>query len=70
MSTTPVNNASLGQNASYSIDPAGIMTIKIDLNKRLGRSASGKSTIVSTTSGNKTIEGSDGVVIGLNAYVK
>lgn len=43
--------------------------LEIDLNKRLGPSASGKTTIVATTSGNQPIPGTD-VVIGLNAYVK
>lgn len=43
--------------------------LEIDLSKRLGPSASGKTVIVATTSGNKQIEGSD-VILGLNAYVK
>lgn len=61
---------SMGKNATYEIDEKGIMTVKVDLNIRLGDSASGKTVIVATTSGNKEIEGSGGVVIGLNAYVK
>ena len=44
------------------------LTITIDLSKRLGRSSSGKSTIVATTGGNKPIPGHDDVKIGLNAY--
>jgi hypothetical protein len=43
--------------------------ITIDLKKRLGPSASGKTVIVATTSGNQKIDGTD-VTIGINAYVK
>lgn len=47
----------------------GKAIITIDLKKRLGPSASRKSVIVATTSGNQPIPGTD-VVLGLNAYVK
>ena len=43
--------------------------ITIDLAERHGRSASGKTEIVATTSGNQRIEGTS-VVLGLNAYLK
>ena len=43
--------------------------ITIDLSKRLGHSASGKSIIVASTGGNQPIPGTD-VVLGLNAYVR
>lgn len=66
----PQSAGSLGQNIDYSIDPSGMLTIRIDLSERHGVSSSGKSVIVATTSGNKAIDGSGGVVIGLNAYVK
>lgn len=46
------------------------LIIKIDLSKRLGKSSSGKSTIIATTAGNKAIEGKDGLFIGLNCYTK
>ena len=46
-----------------------ILHLEIDISKRLGPSASGKTTIVATTSGNQPIPGTD-VVIVLNAYVK
>jgi hypothetical protein len=40
--------------------------ITIDLSKNFGRSASGETTIVATTSGNHKIDGTE-VVLGLNA---
>ena len=46
------------------------LCLEIDLSKRLGPSASGKTVIVATTSGNQPIPGTDGVVLGLNAYIK
>lgn len=45
------------------------LTITIDLSKRGGVSASGKTIRVASTLGNKPIEGTE-VVLGLNAYVK
>ena len=49
-----------------------ILTMKIDLSKRLRPSSTGKSTVVATTSGNKTVTLPDGatVYIGVNAYAK
>jgi len=44
-----------------------VLTIKVDLSKRLGRSRSGKTTIVATTGGNVTIPGTE-VKLGLNLY--
>ena len=46
-----------------------ILHLEIDLSKRIGPSASGKTIIVATTSGNKEIPGSS-VILGLNAYTK
>ena len=46
-----------------------ILTLRIDLSQTHGTSASGKSTIVATTSGNKSVSGSP-VTIGINAYIK
>ena len=45
------------------------VTLSIDLAKSSGASASGKTTTVATTSGNKSI-GTTGVSLGLNAYCK
>ena len=59
----------LGQNIEATVTDDGILTLRIDLRKRGGRSASGKSITVATTSGNRTIPGSE-VVIGVNAYIK
>lgn len=43
------------------------LTIKIDLTQDFGFSASGKTIIVGSTAGNKTVT-PDGVVLGLNCY--
>lgn len=45
-----------------------IMTITVDLSKKLGLSKSGKTELVAKTGGNVAIEG--GVVVGLNVYRK
>ncbi len=63
-------SGTIGKNASYVLDSSGIMTITIDLNQEQGPSASGKTTIIATSSGNKAIDGSNGAVIGLNVYRK
>ena len=46
-----------------------IITIK-DHTKEFGLSKSGKSKTVATTGGNAQVDGTDGLVIGLNAYRK
>lgn len=46
------------------------LTIEVDLSQRNGKSASGKTTIIATTSGNQPVPGGDGAIIGLNIYVK
>ena len=43
--------------------------VEIDLDQRLGTSASGKSVTVASTVGNKEIPGTNGIVLGLNCYV-
>lgn len=62
------NVLDLGQNIEAVVD-GDTLTLRIKLSERLGPSASGKTTIVATTSGNKPI-GDTGVIIGLNAYIK
>jgi hypothetical protein len=47
----------------------GKAVITIDLSKRYGASASGKTIAVASTRGNQTIDGTN-VILGLNAYVK
>lgn len=44
------------------------LTIVIDLDKSDGLSGSGKSEIIASSRGNQTIEGTDGLKIGLNVY--
>jgi len=47
-----------------------ILTITVDLNKKHGKSGSGKSTIIASTQGNQLVEGTKGVKFGLNVYTK
>lgn len=60
----------IGKNSSYVIDDKGIMTIKVDLNLNLGKSASGKTDLIATSEGNQKIDGGNGAIIGLNCYRK
>ncbi len=46
-----------------------ILTIKVDLSKEFGPSASGKTIIIASTEGNTTLPDRDEVV-GLNVYRK
>lgn len=59
-----------GRNASYTIDDKGILTIRVDLNLNLGKSASGKTDIIATSEGNHKLEGGNGAILGLNLYRK
>ena len=58
---------------SYNVDN-GILTIKIDTNKELGPSASGKTTLIASSGGNASIDvgneeiGERLVKLGLNVY--
>lgn len=47
-----------------------ILTIKVDLSQRFGKSSSGKSTIVASTEGNQAIPDNEEIKIGLNVYTK
>lgn len=47
-----------------------ILTITVDLSQSQGDSKTGKTEIIATTSGNVTIDGAGGVVMGLNIYKK
>jgi hypothetical protein len=47
-----------------------ILTIKVDLTKEFGPSASGKTIIIASTEGNISIPDKDDVKIGLNIYKK
>jgi hypothetical protein len=46
-----------------------VITIK-DFNKESGLSGSGKSKTVASTKGNVQVDGTNGLIIGLNAYRK
>ena len=47
-----------------------ILTIKVDLTKDFGPSASGKTIIIASSEGNQSIPGKEAVKIGLNVYKK
>lgn len=47
-----------------------LLTIKVDLSQRFGKSSSGKSTIVASTEGNQAVPGFEEIKIGLNVYTK
>ena len=58
----------LGRNVRVTIE-GDEAVIRVKLSERLGLSASGKTTIVASTEGNKPL-GDTGVILGLNAYVR
>ena len=47
-----------------------ILTIRVDLSQRFGKSSSGKSTIVASTEGNQAVPGHEEIKIGLTVYTK
>ena len=47
-----------------------ILTIKVDLSKEFGPSASGKTIIIASTEGNISIPEKEDIKIGLNVYKK
>lgn len=47
-----------------------ILTIKVDLSKNFGPSASGKTIIIASSEGNQSIPGKEEAKIGLNIYKK
>jgi len=57
------------KNVEMSID-GNILTIKVDLSKDFGPSASGKTIIIASSEGNQSIPGKETVKIGLNVYKK
>lgn len=46
------------------------LVITVDLDKRFGESASGKSVIIGTTGGNVMLPELEGVMVGVNVYEK
>jgi hypothetical protein len=58
-------------NVEYKVDAQGILTIRVDLRARNGRSSSGKTIIVASTNGNARLPAPhDGIAFGLNVYTK
>ncbi len=57
------------KNVEMKVD-GDILTIKVDLTKEFGPSASGKTIIIASTEGNISIPENDEVKIGLNIYKK
>ena len=65
----------VGKGVEYEIDESGMLTIKIDTTSNFGPSASGKSSIIASSSGNQQInigneEDGDFAFLGLNLYRK
>jgi hypothetical protein len=57
----------MAKNVSMSVS-GNELTIKVDLSKDFGSSASQKTIIIASTEGNITVEGTKDVKIGLNIY--
>ena len=57
------------KNVEMSLE-GNILTIKVDLSKEFGPSASGKTIIIASTEGNVPIPGREDVKVGLNVYHK
>ncbi|CAG0965665.1 hypothetical protein METP2_01074 [Methanosarcinales archaeon] len=57
------------KNVEMSIE-GNILTIKVDLTKDFGPSASGKTIIIASSEGNQSIPGRETMKIGLNVYKK
>jgi hypothetical protein len=47
-----------------------VLTITVKLSERHGKSASGKTTVIASTLGNKPVPGYENIVLGVNAYTK
>ena len=61
----------MGKGIKYGIDTDGTLTIVIDTNVEFGKSASGKSTIIASSSGNQQVQTPNGqAFLGLNLYRK
>ncbi len=57
------------KNVEMSMD-GNILTIKVDMTKDFGPSASGKTIIIASSEGNQSFPGKEAVKIGLNVYKK
>lgn len=58
------------ENMTIEVKGNTVVITIIDHTKEFGLSSSGKSKSVAGTRGNVQVEGTDGLVIGLNAYRK
>lgn len=47
-----------------------LLTVTVDLSKEYGPSASGKTIIIASSEGNKSLPGYEAIKIGLNVYRK
>lgn len=61
----------VGKGIKYNLDESGLLSIEIDTTQDFGKSTSGKSTIIASSSGNKPIEvNGKTIYLGLNLYEK
>lgn len=56
-------------NVQMEVD-GDILTIKIDISKRMGLSGSGKNMVIATTGGNVGVPDNEAIKIGINCYTK
>jgi hypothetical protein len=57
------------KNVEMSVE-GNILTIKVDISKEFGPSASGKTIIIASTEGNVSMPEREGIKVGLNIYRK
>lgn len=69
MGTTNKSAKDVGQNVHMEQE-GDLLTIRVDLSKRFGKSSSGKTTIIASSQGNVSVPGDDSIKIGLNIYTK
>jgi len=67
--TTTIDLGSMGTNITGKMVGSKLF-LEIDVSKSFGASTSGKSITVATTSGNREIPGTSGIMLGINAYKK
>ena len=61
----------LGDNVQGTVTDEGLLTLTVDLTKRLGPSKSGKTTMIATTSGPRPVGLTfDGTAVNVNIYTK
>jgi hypothetical protein len=65
--TSKSSDVEIGRNVTYSVN-GNILTVTMDMSAKAEESASGKTLIVATTSGNKLLPNTNGFILGINAY--